>query len=721
MANYADLGRLVKSKYPEYGDMDEAMLGETIAKKYPEYATDFGVPKPTTGTVNPLLGKTSIGTGTTNAAAYGAPTTTPKTTATTPIDTAGTQETFKKMWTSAPTVEEQNKINETYKSAYGTGLFEEPKTNAVEQKKKDALEFKNSLIAIAKRLTNLLDTKGKYDPQTYENKKSSLTEELVMKKKKADELGTALTPGEMSILIGAVPQFQITGQSQIDKWIGRVPPQTTKVLTPEEQIRNQMTELIAGYEGRETTPADYVKTKPQGQGYLKDKFLPDLKENVNNFLGAPYQAIQQEKALQKLPLKEQMIERAKLALAQGVSSQPYVQYADTANKVLGEPLKGGDIAGKIAERAYDKPVTSLMDVGTLAAPFLPVVAKGKLAKSPGEIPPAQGLPKIPGEIPNGGLRGKMATGIATIDPSDVIKSENGMIKALRATKGKDPRAMAIELKQNVMPKAGNFIDNQVKILDTKTAPQGVNSVVGEIMAPLENNAIMQSPDGLKIKKQLNKILTSELSSGRASQELLSVGETHQTSIAKMNEARKFLNSSIPDKWFESRPNATYADQLNSMKWSASEQLRNMITSMDDTGRMKDALTLQHMVYEAYPALSNEALRNTISGAGLWSRAINFVEGLLKPVQVRATRAMLGKNPNVQSILQEGSLPPVPQSIPLSSSDVLSNKAPMQSASLKGTALEKGKGVKQKPTTIKLPRKEQIKVKKLPPIPKYMWR
>src|SRR5262249_2992196 len=50
-----DLGRLVKGKYPEYADMDDAEVGRRVKAKYPEYSdfVDIESPKQAQGQAQP--------------------------------------------------------------------------------------------------------------------------------------------------------------------------------------------------------------------------------------------------------------------------------------------------------------------------------------------------------------------------------------------------------------------------------------------------------------------------------------------------------------------------------------------------------------------------------------------------------------------------------------------------------------------------------------------
>lgn len=253
--------------------------------------------------------------------------------------------------------------------------------SATEQKKADADKAKQDIITTAQSLQEVIKNKDKYNPDAYKSAVNSIASALTMQKKEADKLGASLTGNELAILSGQVPVVEQKGQNALDKLTGRIPPQTGKVLDSEEVMKNKLALLISGLQGKKISPEQLNQVSPaEDQGKSLQGLLSNAGSNtkdiLNSILGLPAQAIDLQKkygSMGKSVISGEGPGRGVLMNA----LFPAGQAAQEANQALGQPLQGGDIIGRATNRAYEKPVTTAMDIATLI-PFL----KGKSAEVP---------------------------------------------------------------------------------------------------------------------------------------------------------------------------------------------------------------------------------------------------------------------------------------------------------------------------------------------------
>jgi hypothetical protein len=557
--------------------------------------------------------------------------------------------------------------------------IEKPKT-ATELKTQEGIKLKSDTLEMAKNLRDIISGKIQFgDKSTRETAINGLVGKLTLKQKEAENLGAVLSANEQALLQSYIPRteevgpsvYSLANQYLVPQFMGGgiKPLQTSRMADDEKKAKEKLDLLISGFEGKPIT-ADTFSGQGPKPGYIESKVIPDIKENINKVLGIPAQMIEQEKQLEKLPVKQQVIERAKIAMGQAIGSQPPVQYAQTANQVLGEPLKGGDIVGRIEERAYNKPVTTALDVGVLASPFLPGLTKRGLSEKPGmvpgEVPPASTLPEKPGFI-----QGTLSRSVANIYPEDIINSEKAGKITLQATPGKmTPRSIAYDLKQNVLPKTGEYVDYVVNESSKKLGVQPGSQLLDAVMEPVKQNSILQGMEASPQEVKLRNLLESKMSTGNAPPEMAAQGQTWATNQQKLNETRKFLNQGL-EQWFNAgKPTNTPANEFNALKWDASQAIKDILAKSDTTpeGKFRKALEIQHYAIAGYPEYSKAANMNALSQGGYLNKILGLIGEVTSPIRTGVARMAQGTDPVLNQILQGSKgLPIAPEPVPVAPS------------------------------------------------------
>lgn len=247
-----------------------------------------------------------------------------------------------------------------------------------DDKSAEADKAKNDIVSVAKQMQQVIANKDKYDEKTYQDTLNSLASSLTLKKKEAENLGAALSGNELAILSGQTPVTQSIGGSFPQKvgafFTGKEPVQRGEVVEDEETMRNKLALLIAGMEGQEITPEMMASTqqpkKPSGAGGLLQNAGADVASILNDILNIPKNSSDTANAALYAP-DQKTREGARFALTPaGMKANALKGLLNEANELTGRPLEGGDILGRIMGRAYEKPVTTALDV-------LPFLASGK--------------------------------------------------------------------------------------------------------------------------------------------------------------------------------------------------------------------------------------------------------------------------------------------------------------------------------------------------------
>jgi len=347
-----------------------------------------------------------------------------------------------------------------------------------------------------------------------------------------------------------------------------------------------------------------------------------------------------------------------------------------ANQFLGEPLKGGDIIGRAGYRMHEKPVTSALDILTVAKAVKGLTAAksstGRMTDvtNPNEVAalekmgvklpvnkntPSQNFDNIISD-----RQGKMATSIAVPDTGSVTRSEALMKKAVQITKTNTDRGMAREL-ESFSPKATNYIKGEIQPIDKTIGLQPTSEIVDEISNRLAQTSSGQANPQLidSVVKDITKQLdVSELPGGAKR------GSIYGTNLEAMNRARMYYNRQL-SKWFEAgQPVGTPTNELNAMKFEATRVLKDLIGQADQSGNIKAALDAQHTAIQVAPVLSKKALTGSAASSGIRANIAKLFSDLIKPAKIKGLRSSLPSNNLIQDILNAKSAGPSQSNMPV---------------------------------------------------------
>lgn len=311
------------------------------------------------------------------------------------------------------------------------------------------------------------------------------------------------------------------------------------------------------------------------------------------------------------------------------------------NQALGEPLKGGDIVGRAASRAYQKPVTTVLDALTLVNG-----AKGLangLQNGAANAAATEGgtLPSIADDSQISNAQSRALSSVARPSPRDILENDKTMQDVMQMTDSNLPRDMARELPGKIS-KLDSGVSAFVKNMDTANTAPPVSDVLDQLRSKLENSdAATIYPDGIdRVVKMAQDQLGDE------------------GNFSSMNDTRKFMNTTIRSNWFKSgQPMVSNADALNQMKWDTSTYLKDLIGQNDPSGVVQDLLDHEHSAIQAYPSMSQDALTVPSGiGRGRTSIILRNIDKALNPVRVGAARSAAGEaSPAVQAALN-GQMP-----------------------------------------------------------------
>lgn len=521
----------------------------------------------------------------------------------------------------------------------------DPKKQKADDAKKEILQSAQAVQAVINNKDRYTDDKEYQDALRFASSRLSAAQGF-------GEGGKTLSGSELGILSGSLiniePQRK---QNVIDRLTGYVPPATGKVLDDEETIKNKMENAISYIKtGKLPDP----KNRPKGQS--KETFLgnvvKDAKNIGNDILGLPGIYVD---AYKKGVTGTDEDKKRMLGMVNPVTMGASIGNGllSNLNKDIGEPLKGGDIIGRVGKNFYERPVGTTLDVlpfigeGVSAARGLSTGAKvAEGAESTSLLNKAKNIVKT-GQKED--LAGRAATRVATPDLNSVTKSEKIMADALKTTDSITRRGMAKELEANI-PKIGAKIDEYATNLDKKIGGQPLEEISSQIDQNLSTTSPVQAhPDEyLTVKKMLNKDLEGGyLADGRPG-----------TTITKINDARKNLNQSIPSSWFKNgMPTSSRADIINAIKWDMSNQLKTVMSQADESGYFNRAIDMQHTAFQASPVLSQEALTSS-GGLGMYGIVRSAWDKVsATPTIMSARQAQGAVDPLTQQILT-GQLPPI---------------------------------------------------------------
>lgn len=539
----------------------------------------------------------------------------------------------------------------------------------------DKARFNTINVSNAKNILDLMEQKnaGKLDDATYNSRLK------VLASKQASDLGfgvggKVLSEGEKALLQPQMINFANSKTVSRGSWpqrfwgglTGAPIPEVTKneevLKDSPQEIANKMQSIISSF-GNDEDKKKYLKamgikdpeqvirqTAPQYTvGGFAGNVVNNARDVANGVLNIPKNVIDYEKGQMSKaasgninamnPLTGQLPDLV-MNLGKGAVKM--------ANDTLGDPLKGGDVVGRAAIHAYNRPIDTAMTV-------IPMV-KGIQSLTKPNI--SNQLPSIDeSAAPKGGIindiKGRAATSIGVVDPQSVVKSEAMLKEALQMTKSLTKRGMAKDL-ENFTPVAGKAIDNYLNIKDQQMGVQPLEPIKDTLREKLEQTSAGQANPELvnQVLKDLDKRASTEALSG----DLQKISNSNfGTTNTALNEMRKTWNGSL-SKWFKNgQPEASLTDNLNSLKWEASNTLKDILGESDSTGQLKDLIHQQHVALATSPVLSKLALTVPVSHS-VWQQAYNTIHGLLngvgEPIKISVARLMQGKGTNPLNAIQD---------------------------------------------------------------------
>jgi hypothetical protein len=210
--------------------------------------------------------------------------------------------------------------------------------------------------------------------------------------------------------------------------------------------------------------------------------------------------------------------------------------------------------------------------------------------------------------------------------------------------------MAKEL-PTLVSKSGNFIDARIVEVDNIIGPQSRNEVLTEVFSKVEQTTAAQARPDLYAKYKgllSNKLRGSVPEYTSATPK---TGDFEFVNLKDINDTRKWSNNSLNSNWFKNgMPLTSDADYLNFMQWVGSQTMKDILGTVDDTGRLGKAIEIQHISLSGEPVISKTAFTKSggrIGGTqgriGLITNIWNHTIGsILNAGKVEAVRSQVGQ-------------------------------------------------------------------------------
>lgn len=245
---------------------------------------------------------------------------------------------------------------------------------AEDKKAKDA---KSDTLKKAQTILSVLDQKksGQLDDKQYKDALNAAASSFTASKA-FSEGGKNLTANELAVLTGQVPVIEKTTGNVLERgmaWLqGREVPQKGNVVDDEQTLRNKMILAINALDpnAKMEYPKGSGKSSPSATSGIVQNAGRDAKEILNGILNIPkavgdtvMNAGNADPRIRQQALDNVNPVNVAGKLGKGALSE--------LNQLLGRPLEGGDVVGRAVNRAYEKPVTTALDV----LPFLPKVGR----------------------------------------------------------------------------------------------------------------------------------------------------------------------------------------------------------------------------------------------------------------------------------------------------------------------------------------------------------
>lgn len=578
-------------------------------------------------------------------------------------DVSSDQMRFQAAYKSAQELKDANDIASSYKTAYGADLFGTGTT----QKQKDAQVAKDQLKANAKAVIDVLDAgkAGKLKGQAYKDALNSVSSNFAASRA-FSEGGKSLTGTELSILQGSNPTIELQKANIIQNAMGVVPPQTGKVLDDEPTLRRKMQmalkmddpeaavkELIVSESKRAPEKGLIGLPKKEGDTFSGDvDFAKSLGELATN-----PQAIAELMKMAYAPMMgpvgimSQQGNYNKVIDAVKTDAQDFVN--DPVGTVTRNPIQSAAMALPVIDAARGLiPAKEAALAGTKTAVK---AGEGAAAKTAAKTIVTDALPPIVDNFAKD-VQGRIATSVIPAEKGTSVTSAESIAKSLlQSSKSSTTRGIAKEIETNVLPKTGKIIDAEVGKIDKSIGLQPKDEIIAEVIDKIGKSSEARTNPELiaEIHSQLDKELRAYPLEGGPQR-----GNIYGTSMTDINKARKSLNADTSGWHNSGRPVGTKTNDLNSLKWQASNALKDIMKQADHDNLISDSIDLQHAALEAKGPLSQKALQGS-ANSGLWNRLFNLAGAIVEPAQVQGARLMQGPGNSVEQMIQKGQLPPLP--------------------------------------------------------------
>lgn len=545
-------------------------------------------------------------------------------------------------------------------------------------------EAKDSITQSAQSALQVINNKGKYtDPGKY---KEDL-ENAISRYNSAQGFsvgGKTFSPTERDILGGLLVKIQPTGPGNpYQRFMGTPPVTSTAIAEPEDAVKTKLEDAIQFAKTGTVPPPS--PTSPTAQGSSQQPYnlggaaLNDTKNIINSIAGIPAAKIAEFNTAAK-QYETKKDPSALIKFLQGfnptqMAGNAVQGYVGNLNQDIGQPLKGGDIVDRAVQNFAQRPVGTALDVlpfagaakGLISPEAVDTADAAKIAASGNGALDTSIAPKIAGDLGSAvsaklnnlknDIQGRAAT--AVVGPIkdknlSVQQAENIYKSVVRATNSTTSRGMAKELDSVVLPETGNIIDANVAKIDKAIGPQPKDEIIEHVMGPLEKSSEGQANPELlgKIKTQLDRELQEVPLPGGAKN-----GELNGTTMAAINDVRKSFNADTKSWHNAGRPVGTPTNDFSSLKWQASNELKDIMKSADPTNLISNAIDLQHNALEARGTLSAKAL-DAKNNSGLWNRIFNLAGAIAEPAKIAGIRAIEGKGTPLEQMVQKGTLPKI---------------------------------------------------------------
>lgn len=557
------------------------------------------------------------------------------------------------------------------------------KLQGLEATSKAAQDQQSKIKTDAQNLLDVLNKKSTMDPADYDTARAKYASDFA-----TDAMGAA-SAGKDTMMAGSIPQVQgqMTGLGGLMQNLPIVSGLVNKpgsVIDNDQQLREKAILQLQGLGGLQNQPQSTPTAPATGMSVpgLAQNAVSNTKDLVNGILGMPKNILDTAQSMQNQygsPLQLALSDPGKYTQVEAqMFANPAEGAVNEANQTLGQPMQGGDIAGRMVQNAYQKPVSTALEALTLAKGLGGIgngIANGaanadavsSTITSPQDLAAFNGAdnqlpPQAGGQLPpindrTGGITGlqsRALSSVGTPEKNDILANDQEMQKVMQMTTGGTPRDIARQL-PGMIGKFDKAVDGYAGQMDDavksgQLAPVDLQSKLSDLEQQLRTSDAGQAKPAI-VDQILNQV-KSQIGNPDD-------GDT-TANYSDINDARKFLNKTTRSSWFKNNmPLVSDADYSSQLKWDASNFLKDTLGSTDPDGQIQGALDNEHAAIKAYPSMSSDALSNGSQTArGVRSVLFRTANSMLNPLRVGIARGAAGTpDASTQAVLG-GNLPPL---------------------------------------------------------------